>query len=140
MDSQTSLVCDTIPAPRLADTEYPISMAFEPDAVFDTNPDSPMPNQDQRTPIATEPRKLCPRHQRMADEGTNIRLQQVSTFTLVVVCINISHKVTRNATSGRKGGSQRPLVKFFFVLASETGTYPAGPPNNVLLLSIVPHL
>ena len=26
-------------------------------------------------------RKLCVRHQRMADEGTNLRLQQVSLFT-----------------------------------------------------------
>lgn len=140
MDFQTSLVCDTIPAPRLADPEHPVSTAFEPDAIFDTNPDSPMPSEDQRIATTTAPRKLCPRHQRMADEGTNIRLQQVSISSLAILCIHISHKVTGNATSRRQGGSQCSLVKFLFVLASEAGAHFAGPPNDVLLFPIVPHL
>ncbi|KAG6833187.1 hypothetical protein H0H87_010249 [Tephrocybe sp. NHM501043] len=61
-----SYVCDTIPAPRLANN---------------TDRDVPPPaNVDKRPQELaaqnTAPRKLCVRHQRMADEGTNLKLQQ----------------------------------------------------------------
>ncbi|EGN96221.1 hypothetical protein SERLA73DRAFT_94297 [Serpula lacrymans var. lacrymans S7.3] len=85
----SSYVCDTLPAARLA------SANSEPDC-----PRSPSPPvafrvsnaQDESKMIAASqqdvsekslaappqppPRKLCIRHQRMADEGTNLKLQQ----------------------------------------------------------------
>lgn len=52
-------LCDTLPAARLATgaIDQPVSA---------TPPPAP-----------PSPRKLCVRHERMADEGTNIKLQQV---------------------------------------------------------------
>ncbi|KAJ7752103.1 F-box/WD repeat-containing protein pof1 [Mycena metata] len=64
-----SVLCDTIPAARLAapDEPYP----FGPDDEPEVEP-IPVPAD----PPAPPPRKLCVRHQRMADEGTNLKLQQ----------------------------------------------------------------
>ncbi|KAG6879953.1 hypothetical protein C0992_008886 [Termitomyces sp. T32_za158] len=58
-----SYVCDTLPAPKLV-AEHDVSAPRRPD-----HPQEP-------TPLHAAPRKLCFRHQRMADEGTNLRLQQ----------------------------------------------------------------
>ncbi|KAF5357866.1 hypothetical protein D9756_001820 [Leucocoprinus leucothites] len=71
--NKSSYVCDTLPAPRLA-----------PPSAYDMHvpedvPDSPQPNMHSRPPSPAQkqpPRKLCVRHQRMADEGTNVKLQQ----------------------------------------------------------------
>ncbi|KAG6829668.1 hypothetical protein H0H92_003911 [Tricholoma furcatifolium] len=54
-----SYVCDTLPAPRLANEQQ-------------QQPPPPPPPPPQHST-----RKLCVRHQRMADEGTNLKLQQV---------------------------------------------------------------
>ncbi|KAJ7046530.1 WD40-repeat-containing domain protein [Mycena alexandri] len=64
-----SVLCDTIPAARLAapDEPYPAGPDDEPDV-------EPIPVAAD--PPAPPPRKLCVRHQRMADEGTNLKLQQ----------------------------------------------------------------
>lgn len=71
MSSSSSYVCDTLPAPRLA-------------TVSDHTPLPPAPVEDDPEPKHVPPtfqqpppRKLCVRHQRMADEGTNLKLQQV---------------------------------------------------------------
>ncbi|KDR73424.1 hypothetical protein GALMADRAFT_227874 [Galerina marginata CBS 339.88] len=66
----SSYVCDTLPAPRLATaTDHnPVVVAPVDD---DPEPKS-LPDTFQPPP----PRKLCVRHQRMADEGTNLKLQQ----------------------------------------------------------------
>ncbi|KAF8803573.1 WD40 repeat-like protein [Phlegmacium glaucopus] len=66
----SSYVCDTIPAARLAiSSSDPQPMSFEPVAVLD--------NAESFTSTTkSPPRKLCVRHQRMADEGTNLKLQQ----------------------------------------------------------------
>lgn len=75
MSKNSSYVCDTLPAPRLAlpdDDDMRRS---------DHVPDSPQPDPVTRPPspaIQQPARKLCVRHQRMADEGTNLKLQQVS--------------------------------------------------------------
>jgi F-box and WD-40 domain protein MET30 len=67
-----SYVCDTLPAPRLA-TDHPlISLQVPDDPVDITSASSSMPDSK-----LSNPRKLCVRHQRMADEGTNLKLQQV---------------------------------------------------------------
>jgi hypothetical protein len=45
-----------------------------------------VPNPPQSD--APPPRKLCVRHQRMADEGTNLKLQQVSYMGVIrLVCL-----------------------------------------------------
>ncbi|KAG6909462.1 hypothetical protein DXG01_000447 [Tephrocybe rancida] len=58
-----SYVCDTLPAPRLANKQH--DDQHQPTVVH-----------SDPTPQHTTPRKLCVRHQRMADEGTNLKLQQ----------------------------------------------------------------
>ena len=55
--------CDVLPAPRLARSPSPPPMPTPPLVSADPGPSST--------------RKLCVRHQRMADEGINIKLQQV---------------------------------------------------------------
>ncbi|THU99367.1 WD40 repeat-like protein [Dendrothele bispora CBS 962.96] len=73
MSSQpnTSYVCDTLPAPRLSkdsDLDLPVVVPDEPP------PLRPPPSLNNE--LQPPPRKLCVRHQRMADEGTNLKLQQ----------------------------------------------------------------
>ncbi|KAF4615217.1 hypothetical protein D9613_002803 [Agrocybe pediades] len=65
----SSYVCDTLPAPRLVHDPPPAIVA----PVVDDDPEpKPTPYSFQQPPH----RKLCVRHQRMADEGTNLKLQQ----------------------------------------------------------------
>ena len=73
-----SYVCDTIPAARLATSSSNIQQSSAVDDVesldvSETVPKPPPP-----------PRKLCVRHQRMADEGTNLKLQQVRSSCAVL--------------------------------------------------------
>jgi len=80
MSTNSSYVCDTIPAARLAnDPQVP----SEP--VFDDPEPTPMIESD---PQQSPPRKLCVRHQRMADEGTNLKLQQVLELSFSFVFSN----------------------------------------------------
>ncbi|KAJ2917651.1 hypothetical protein MD484_g2785, partial [Candolleomyces efflorescens] len=69
----SSYVCDTLPAARLASDDAP--MVYE-EPVSEPSPPS-------RTPTPAPPRKLCVRHQRMADEGMNLKLQQVRSSHLL---------------------------------------------------------
>ncbi|KAH8833867.1 WD40-repeat-containing domain protein [Flagelloscypha sp. PMI_526] len=65
-DPNANQLCDTLPAPRLASSTV--------------TPRPPLPSVEMISPPSVPdpatPRKLCVRHQRMADEGTNIKLQQ----------------------------------------------------------------
>nr|GAT61274.1 predicted protein [Mycena chlorophos] len=70
MASTSGYVCDTLPAPRLA-SGADVSL---PSAPLDEPEPEPVPPPVQVANAA--PRKLCVRHQRMADEGTNLKLQQ----------------------------------------------------------------
>ncbi|KAF8163015.1 WD40-repeat-containing domain protein [Crassisporium funariophilum] len=86
----SSYICDTIPAARLATSSDParsngsdLTMTFESAPVLDdSDTDNASPSSDHDTEIdgptsqQPPPRKLCVRHKRMADEGTNLRLQQ----------------------------------------------------------------
>jgi len=75
-----SYVCDTIPAPRFAPVSSPPTPLLEPSLkVEDTFSQMSSDAQPERSPTPSLPssRKLCVRHQRMADEGTNLKLQQV---------------------------------------------------------------
>jgi F-box/WD-40 domain protein MET30 len=69
MSSNSSYVCDTIPPARLAsDTQVTSEPVLDDPEGF---------AKDDIDPKQSPPRKLCVRHQRMADEGTNLKLQQV---------------------------------------------------------------
>lgn len=94
----SSYVCDTLPAARLASGPEPSlsrspspSSAFEVTEVVEGNkmdeveasePLGSETSDDHSEAASSQPaaRKLCVRHQRMADEGTNLKLQQVSYF------------------------------------------------------------
>ncbi|KAF8906063.1 WD40-repeat-containing domain protein [Gymnopilus junonius] len=68
--SSSSYVCDTLPAPRLA------TVSDRPPLPPPPVEDDPEPKHAPPTWHQPPPRKLCVRHQRMADEGTNLKLQQ----------------------------------------------------------------
>ncbi|KAF9476601.1 WD40 repeat-like protein [Pholiota conissans] len=78
-NTSQNYVCDTLPAPRLASATDVLSFHDE-DPAFD---DESQHADDDESPHHTDgssspqppPRKLCVRHQRMADEGTNLKLQ-----------------------------------------------------------------
>ncbi|KAF9232977.1 WD40 repeat-like protein [Melanogaster broomeanus] len=88
--------CDTIPIPRLVSPQSSIdlepsrspsppipfsvstSSSFNPTFMVNHFPENQnVPQGTQLSvPVHPSPRKLCVRHQRMADEGTNVKLQQ----------------------------------------------------------------
>ncbi|KAJ6546434.1 quinon protein alcohol dehydrogenase-like superfamily [Mycena vulgaris] len=68
--ASTGYVCDTIPPARLAAPDDPLPVASSDEPELD-----PIEQEPAHTD-APPPRKLCVRHQRMADEGTNLKLQQ----------------------------------------------------------------
>lgn len=81
-------VCDTIPPARLATaaapSRSPSPVPPTPVTAFKTPQPASIMSHDVSDHKSTEltplpGRKLCVRHQRMADEGTNLKLQQVST-------------------------------------------------------------
>ncbi|KAG9318377.1 WD40 repeat-like protein [Chiua virens] len=73
--AQDSYQCDTLPAPRLASSLLLPNRSPSPPTPFlplaQPNTSSVMQSSPQ-----LPPRKLCVRHQRMADQGTNLKLQQ----------------------------------------------------------------
>jgi len=99
----SSYLCDTLPAPRLASpgrspspapiptppvTAFQAPILDEANAtlITDSNPldslDSDVTGKGkgkEKEVKAVPARKLCVRHQRMADEGTNLKLQQVGS-------------------------------------------------------------
>ncbi|KAI0710453.1 WD40 repeat-like protein [Cerioporus squamosus] len=101
--NNAAYVCDTLPAPRLVSGkscsrspspappasppsvttfDAPILVAGSPpsemNAISSSNTPSADPSTKEQGPMPLQPpaRKLCVRHQRMADEGTNLKLQQ----------------------------------------------------------------
>ncbi|KIY46209.1 WD40 repeat-like protein [Fistulina hepatica ATCC 64428] len=64
--SSSQQLCDTLPSARIGQQ----SSGATPAAL--ASPET----QSSRSATSTMPRKLCVRHQRMADEGTNLQLQQ----------------------------------------------------------------
>ena len=67
--------CDTLPPARPSSPSFTISE----DQWSSPSPSPPHPSLDLPSTILSQPtsRKLCIRHQRIADEGTNLKLQQV---------------------------------------------------------------
>ena len=102
--NSSAYVCDTLPPPRLAGDKSasrsptpsppspPAVTTFDPPIIVSSPEPSALAQMDsanakaqdaKQADTATVPaqppaRKLCVRHQRMADEGTNLKLQQVS--------------------------------------------------------------
>jgi hypothetical protein len=142
-------VCDTIPPARLATFALlsDPSMDFDQPAIFsDNEPPSTSPkhhndHQENGSPPPSQgppPRKLCVRHQRMADEGTNLKLQQACPLSLLTCRKTNSPKiVSRRLTCRRTGSRQRSLVQFFLLITRPTRAHPPGSPHNVLLLPII---
>lgn len=88
--------CDTLPAARLASPDRQLdqgpqvtTMVFETSGLNDFGGSDHSSEQDptELLPIMQQPspRKLCVRHQRMADEGMNVKLQQVKLSVFVVM-------------------------------------------------------
>lgn len=73
--SASTALCDTIPAAKLATSSEPI-VTHNEEPYSEEIVDSDLHSEPDSAPLAS-PRKLCVRHQRMADEGTNLKLQQV---------------------------------------------------------------
>ncbi|KAH7930893.1 WD40 repeat-like protein [Leucogyrophana mollusca] len=82
-----SYVCDTLPAARLASGATPepeLSRSPSPPPIYRVAESESIPHlqeskedvKQDTEPPQPAPRKLCVRHQRMADEGTNRKLQQ----------------------------------------------------------------
>jgi len=101
--NQSSYVCDTLLALGPGDAMHVqhVSSSSEPCA----------------RPPQQPPRKLCVRHQRMADEGTNLKLQQVCglpDMTLLLTRANSrwmscrSRSESRSTPSGRHS-PRRPI-------------------------------
>jgi len=67
--------CDTLPPARPSSPSFTVSE----DQWSSPSPSPPHPSLDLPSTILSQPtpRKLCIRHQRIADEGTNLKLQQV---------------------------------------------------------------
>ena len=109
--SKEGHVCDTLPAPavRFVEAASDATSAATTNSADDQQPKRPadfrpQPNLRSATaspesdahnmadstatpPAVPPPRKLCVRHQRMADEGTNLKLQQVRNRPLVLIII-----------------------------------------------------
>lgn len=99
----SSYVCDTIPPARLASDPQPIHSPIVTVSELPTNlgatlvlddadniTSSSKVEHDSASPSPAEqamPRKLCVRHQRMADEGTNLKLQQVRFIVSYPSCM-----------------------------------------------------
>lgn len=69
--------CDTLPPARLSSPSPAPTVSSDH---WSSHPPSPShPPLDLRPSVLSQPghRKLCVRHQRIADEGTNLKLQQV---------------------------------------------------------------
>ncbi|KAH9923993.1 WD40 repeat-like protein [Epithele typhae] len=100
--TKAASLCDTLPPARLAPhtptlplvqsspPSPPPVISFDPPVISPHGPHAPLPSSstdasykpnpvsvgDAQTRSETAARKLCVRHQRMADEGTNLKLQQ----------------------------------------------------------------
>ena len=94
MPPPNSYLCDTLPQAKLAQTtpaprsppsHGPVhtSAAFQSERPLTSDDLVTDPPEDTNPTPTTPQRKLCPRHKRMADEGTNLKLQQVRSARLL---------------------------------------------------------
>jgi F-box/WD-40 domain protein MET30 len=77
LPQSSSYVCDTLPVAKLAVPQQPTETHLEEKLRTSTKPTSTNSLSSTASYVQQHPsRKLCPRHLRMADEGTNLKLQQ----------------------------------------------------------------
>ena len=123
MPPSSTYVCDTLPAPRLL-VELP----------------DPPPSTSRVLESSKQftPRKLCVRHQRMADEGTNLKLQQVSLqIILFHFLLTYCATVTRCFAPRRTRSSQCSLVQLLFSFTSSPSLDSSRSLDHVLFLSVI---
>lgn len=156
----SSYVCDTIPAARLASgsvgdrptvmnhNDQPQPMTFDNVHIVDEAEMSPKRDLE---PISREttpqppPRKLCVRHQRMADEGMNLKLQQVSCSWIVdkddadSPCSRWTSSLSRNGNrSTPYGATFRPRRTHGVHSSSRASSPCAASPSCLCSLSSLP--
>ncbi|KAF7796773.1 hypothetical protein EIP86_007956 [Pleurotus ostreatoroseus] len=87
------------PTPPVTAFEAPITQSTPSALAFESKQPAAGPAAAGAAQIAPPPgRKLCVRHQRMADEGTNLKLQQGSSYTRwrIAIASLSSHTRTHN--------------------------------------------
>lgn len=154
--------CDTLPRARPSSPSLAVSEDH-----WSSHPPSPSshPTPDISPSILSQPtpRKLCIRHQRIADEGTNLKLQQVRPilshrspflFPPRIIFLPLSYYVPRTpllmrsiyasfycALGPRRPSARRKRIyqcnlgKLFVIPTLSPGAHSSGHPNDVLLLS-----
>jgi len=101
MTSQNSYLCDTLLQAKLAQTSasHPSRSSHDPTHTNEQPPTSDNLRTDPPDDVHPIPgpsqRKLCPRHKRMADEGTNLKLQQVRYCHIANVYVLLTHTPSR---------------------------------------------
>lgn len=101
MPSQSPHLCDTLPQAKLAQTTAghsspsshdppQASVPFQNEKSLKKDDLRTDPPEDLRQISTPQQRKLCPRHKRMADEGTNLKLQQVRSCQIANACTMVT--------------------------------------------------
>lgn len=143
MASPESYLCDTLPQAKLAQATAspPFLPSHDPaHASVAFQSEQPLVNQMDPPEVvhptpAPPQRKLCPRHKRMADEGTNLKLQQVREGQIANVYIMLTHVpgFGRPPLAGA-GVRQHRLGELLGLAASPPCLDSPGSADHVLLL------
>ena len=145
MASQNSYLCDTLPQAKLAQaaashpSHDPVhtSLAFQSEKQLTVDNLEMDPPEDVHRTLAPPPRKLCPRHKRMADEGTNLKLQQVrdrQITNMFAMLIYIPPGFGCSPSAGARG-RQRHLGQLFSLTSSPACLDSSRSVDHVLFLS-----
>ena len=150
MASPNSYLCDTLPQAKLAQTiPTPRSPPSHGPAHTSAASQSERPStsdelimdppEDVHPTPAPPPRKLCPRHKRMADEGTSLKLQQVRGCQIANVCMIFTHIPSGFgcSPSAGTGGHQYRLGELLRLAPSPASLDSPRSTDNVLLLSAI---
>ena len=143
MSPRNSYLCDTLPQAKRAQTTTkhpsPSHTSVPSQSEQPSTSDNPkmIPLEDVHPTPALPQRKLCPRHKRMADEGTNLKLQQVRDYQIANLYTSLTHIPPGFGCSpfAGAGGRQRCLGKLLGLAASSARLDSPGSTDHVLLLS-----
>lgn len=151
MASPDSYLCDTLPqaklaqittAPRPTPSHGPahISAAFRSEQSFSSDTLVIDPPEDVHPTPPSPQRKLCPRHKRMADEGTSLKLQQVRGCRIANARIVLTHIPPGFGCPpfAGAGGRQHHLGELLGLTPSSASFDSPRSPDHVLLLSAFP--
>ena len=153
MASPNSYLCDTLPQAKLAQaTASPrsppvhdlarILLAFQSELPLTGTSDDPAMDlsEDVHPTSAPSQRKLCPRHKRMADEGTNLKLQQVRDCHMTNMCIMLTQIPQGFGCSpfAGAGGHQRRMGELLGFAPPPASLDSPRSADHVLLLTALP--